>query len=180
MTWDAYHHRGEVLRTVVDEANLRRDGVLPMGLPGVTETFGDELGLVTALQLRWHTRLAGRIERALMEDPMGLEGAVLNAWRSTASELAGVRQILDAQLAEPSTPEIGRALEKAHRKDTVLMAAMAGKASIADASAVRVGQQLEDKARAAYDPTATPRHRAAAPEERPASLLHRIKALLPA
>ena len=62
-TWDSFHRRGEVLRAVVDEANLRRDGMLPTDLPGVAETFRDDLSLVAALQLRWHTRLAGTIER---------------------------------------------------------------------------------------------------------------------
>lgn len=62
MTWNAYHRRGDVLRTVIAEANTRRDGILPLHLPGVTEAFGDELNLVAALQLRWHTRLAGTIE----------------------------------------------------------------------------------------------------------------------
>ena len=45
-TWDSFHHRGEVLRAVVEEANARRDGVLPMELPGVAETFGDEFNLI--------------------------------------------------------------------------------------------------------------------------------------
>ncbi len=179
MTWDAFHHRGDVLRAVVDEANRRRDGVLPMELPGVTETFGDELALIAALQLRWHTRLAGRIERALMEQPVDLESAVLTAWRSTASELVGVREILDAHRAEPSTPEMGEALEKAHRKDAVLLAAMAGRANAADANALQVGERIEAEARAAYRPSATPRH-LRVEEERPASLLDRIKAHLPA
>ena len=87
MTWDAFHHRGEVLRSVVDEANARRDGVLPMDLPGVAETFGDETALVAALQLRWHTRLAGRIERTLMDRPDDLETAVVTAWRGAAAEM---------------------------------------------------------------------------------------------
>ena len=39
-TWDSFHRRGEVLRAVVEEANVRRDGVIPMELPGVAETFG--------------------------------------------------------------------------------------------------------------------------------------------
>ena len=30
MTWNTFHHRGEILHTVVDAANARRDGVLPM------------------------------------------------------------------------------------------------------------------------------------------------------
>lgn len=179
-TWNAFHRRGEVLRAVVDTANARRDGVLPMELPGVAETFGDELSLVAALQLRWHTRLAGRIERALMEQPMDLESAVLTAWRDTATELVGVRQILDEFTAHPSTEEMATALQRAHRKDWILMAAMAGKASASDDGAVRVGRALEEKARAAYNPAAAaPRHRAEVTDSR-GSLLGRIKAVLAA
>jgi hypothetical protein len=177
MTWDAYHHRGDTLRAVTDEANARRDGVLPTELPGVAETFTDELDLVAALQLRWHTRLSGRIERALTEEPAELEQAVIEAWRATADELVGVREILDAQRAHPSTPEIGEALEKAHAKDLVLMAAMAGLAGTADPGAVRVGERLEAEARRTYDPLATPRHRR---EEHaaPTSLLQRLRSHL--
>lgn len=160
-TWDSIHRRGEVLRAVADEANERRDGVLPMELPGVAETFGDELSLVAALQLRWHTRLAGRIERALMEQPMELESAVVSAWRATAEELPGVRMILDASTDQPSSEEMAKALETAHRKDWTMMAAMAGKASPGDAGAAKVGRALELQARALYRPTRTvPRHRA--------------------
>ena len=138
-TWDSFHRRGEVLRAVVEEANARRDGVLPMELPGVAETFGDEFSLIAALQLRWHTRLAGRIERALMEQPMDLESAVLSAWRGAATELAGVRRILDAYTAHPTSQEMAEALRTSHRKDWTLMAAMAGRASINDERAERVG-----------------------------------------
>jgi hypothetical protein len=176
MTWDAYHHREEILRAVVDEANRRLDGALPMELPGVRDLF-DEFDLVAALQLRWHTRLAGRIERALMEEPAEPEAAVVEGWRGAAEELAGVREILDAQRANPLAPEIGVALEKAHRKDLVLLAAMAGRASAADVAAVRVGQLIEDDTRAGYDPGATPRHRR---EETPThpSLIERVKSHL--
>ena len=176
-TWDSFHRRGEVLRAVVDETNARRDGVLPMELPGVAETFGDEFNLIAALQLRWHTRLAGRIERALTEQPMDLESAVLTAWREAASELAGVRQVLDAYSANPTTPEMAEALETSRHKDWTLMAAMAGRASIDDERAVRVGRQLEEQARAAYNPAITPvrRHRG-----EHTSLLTRLKAHLAA
>ncbi len=147
MTWDAYHRREEVLRSVVDEANRRRDGVLPLDLPGVAETFGDEQGLVPALQLRWHTRLAGEVERALMEDPMEPETSVLTAWRRTATELAGVREILDACSADPSTPALAEALDRANRKDWVLLAAMAGQAGASSAGTARLGRRLEQQAR---------------------------------
>jgi hypothetical protein len=182
MTWDAFHRRGDVLRTVAEEANRRRDGVLPLELPGVDTAFRDDADLVLALQLRWHTRLSGQIERALMEQPMDLEPAVLTAWRRTAAELAGVRAILDAQRAEPVTPEVGEALARADRKDWALLAAMAGRAGSADPTASRIGRRLEEKARAAYDPTAAPRPAAAAsaPEHRAATLLGRLKAHLAA
>ena len=104
MTWDAFHHRGDVLRTVIDEADRRRDGILPTELPGVTEAFGSDLALLTALQQRWSTRLAGHVERALSDLPDDLETAVVDAWRGAAAELVGVRQILDAQRERPSSP----------------------------------------------------------------------------
>ena len=147
MTWNAVHHRGDVLRAVVAEAESRRDGVLPMELPGVTETFGDAHHLVAALQLRWHTRLAGSIERALLDQPDDLESAVVAAWRDAAAELAGVRMILDVQRAEPAGPATGDMLERAHRKDVVMLAVMAGLANGADPAAVRIGQRLEEQAR---------------------------------
>ena len=61
MTWSTFHRRGEVLRGVIDAADTRRDGLLPTDVPGVPETFDDELALLGALQLRWHTRLSGRL-----------------------------------------------------------------------------------------------------------------------
>ena len=181
MTWDAFHHRGDVLRNVVDEANRRRDGVLPTELPGITETFGDELALVTALQLRWSTRLAGHVELALSELPDDLETAVVTAWRATAGELAGVRQVLDAQ-RETAGPELADALEKARRKDAVLMAAMAGLASPSDPSAVTIGKRLEQDARAGYRPHTAPKHLADDPAGRTGrpTLVERIKSHLPA
>jgi hypothetical protein len=145
---NAFHSRTAVLGRVVDEVNSRRDGVLPMHLAGVAETFTDELGLVGALQLRWHARLAGEIERALDEHPDDLEAAVLTGWRRAATELPGVRAVLDAYGDHPSDERMARALTTARRKDRVLMAAMAGRASAADAGAVRMGRRLEEAARA--------------------------------
>lgn len=181
MTWDAFHRRGEVLRNVLAHAETHRDGRLPMELAGVAETFGDELTLLGALQLRWHTRLAGSIERELMGQPTELEAAVTSAWRKTATELAGLRAIIDAYTEEPSSEEMAQMLDTAHRKDWTLMAAMAGKASPADERAARVGRTIEQKAREAYRPTA-PRSavgRHAATESK-SSLLRRFKAHLAA
>ncbi|MGN6575516.1 MAG: hypothetical protein ACTHKG_07505 [Nocardioides sp.] len=147
-THDAAPRRADVLRRVVEETNARRDGVLPMDLPGVGETFGDELSLIAALQMRWHTRLSGRIEQALSEHPTDPEHAVLAAWRATATELDGVRRVLDRFTEQPTSPEMERALRTSRRKDWTLMAAMAGCAGIDTERAVRVGRALEQQARA--------------------------------
>jgi hypothetical protein len=69
MTWTAFHRSGEVLRAVVETADQRVEGELPLHVAGVEETFADATDLLGALQLRWHTRLAGRIERELMAAP---------------------------------------------------------------------------------------------------------------
>ena len=178
MTWDVFHHRAEVLRAVIGEADTRCDGVLPMEMPGVAETFGDEIELIGALQLRWHTRLAGMIEGELMDASMDLESAVTLAWHKTATELCGIRAILDASTDAPTSEAIAEALTKAHRKDWALMAAMAGKASVEDHRAAAVGRGIEEHARAAYQLTPGGRHRsedttAGAPD---GSLLGRIRA----
>ena len=173
------HHREDVLRAVVDQADARRDAVLPTDVPGVRDTFPDEAALVAALQLRWHTRLSGCIERALLDTPEDLEKAVVSGWRAAATELAGVRMVLDAQRAAPATPENGTALRKAHAKEAVLLAAMAGRASASDPAAVRVGERIEEQARATYRPTASPRY-PATQHRGPSGLMGRIKAHLAA
>jgi len=147
MTWNTFHHRGEILRTVVETADNRRDGVLPMQLPGVTETFRDELDLLAALQLKWHARLSGNIERALMSQPMELEAAIATAWRLTSEQLPGVRMILDRYTETPSDPEMAAALNRAKEKEWIRLAAAAGLANDESAAAARVGRQVELKAR---------------------------------
>ena len=173
MTWTSFHRRGEVLRDVIASANRRRDGRLPVDLPGVAETFDDELALLGALQLRWHTRLAGRIERELLAEPMELEDAVVSAWHAAADELAGVRAILDRERTEPSTPATAEAMAKATAKEHVLLAMMAGRVSTPDAAAARVGAEIEDRARATYRP-------APVTIEEPSGLLGRLKAVIAA
>ena len=149
MTWAAHHHRDDVLRAVLAEAASRRDGVLPAHLPGVAETFEDETELVGALGLRWHTRLAGAIERELMEQPMDLEAAVVAAWRRADADLPGVHPILEHYADEPVDESMATALSRSRRKDWTLMAAMAGQASIADRSAEHAGRAIEERAAAA-------------------------------
>jgi hypothetical protein len=175
MTWKSFHRRGEILRTVIATADARRDGRLPMDVDGVAETFGDELSLLGALQLRWHTRLAGRIERELMHQPMDLEQAVIAAWRATADELPGVLAIVDRHRAEPLDAAMADAMAKSAAKERTLLAVMAGQSSGQDEAAVRVGARIEAAARAGHrpvaaDPAADANH----------GLLERIKAALAA
>ena len=173
MTWKSYHHRGEILRAVAAIADERRDGLLPMDVDGVSESFADELDLLGALQLKWHTSFAGRIERELAAQPMDLEGAVVAAWHGVADDLPGIRAILDHYARHPSDERMARALTKAVAKERILIAAMAGRGAPQDELAIPAGARIEQLARASYVPT--PR---TAPE-RP-TLLGRIRAALAA
>ena len=148
MTWNSYHHRGEVLRTVIETADARRDGILPMDADGVAQTFEDDVALLAALELRWHTRLAGQIERNLMTQPMDLESNVVLAWQQTAAAMPGVRAILDRCTAFPATPEMADNLAASASKEYQLLAMMAGRASqLDDEETIRVGAQLAERAR---------------------------------
>lgn len=149
MTWDAFHNRGETLRAVVDIADTRRDGLLPMQLPGVSENFHDELDLISALSLKWHTRLSGHLERELAAQPMDPEAAVARAWRRTADQTPGVRLILDRYTEFPLDARMGQALDRAERKEWVRLAVSAGLASDAGDRAAAVGQRIASRGRAA-------------------------------
>lgn len=171
MTRTSFHLRGDVLRSVVEAADDRLDGRLPMHVPGVTSTFRDELTLIGALSLKWHTRLAGRIETELMSQPMDLESAVIDAWRATAEDLPGVLCILDRHRSEPLDDDMARALAISTDKEHALLAVMAGQASRRDVHAVRVGRQIANRARLARPAVASP----PCP-----SLVDRLKAVLSA
>lgn len=175
MTWKSFHSRGETLREVIAAADRRRDGALPMDVAGVADTFGDELELLGALQLRWHTRLAGRIERELMLQPMDLERAVVAAWQATADELPGVLAIVDRHRAAPRDDAMADAMAKSAAKERVMLAVMAGRVSTPDSAAVRAGEAIENEARATYRPAPRTTRRAQHP-----GLLARLKGVLAA
>ena len=177
MTWNAFHHRGEILQTVIDTADLRLDGVLPMDLPGVPETFHDELDLLAALSLKWHARLSGNIERELMAQPMDLEAAITNAWSKSSQAAPGTRLIIDRYTESPSDPEMAAALSRAQEKEWLKLASAAGLANDESAAAARAGERVTRNARSAtpvavrslnVDDVATP------------SLVDRIRAVLAA
>src|SRR5689334_10278679 len=147
MSWTAFHSRGETLHAVVDAANANRDGILPMQVPGVTENFTDEIDLVGALLLKWHARLSGNIERALLREPMDLEAAVASAWRTTAEQLPGVRLVIDRCTLWPESPEMEAAMERAREREWARLATAAGVASGQGPAAVEAGRRVEEHAR---------------------------------
>jgi len=147
MTWKAFHNRGETLRTVIAVAAERRDGILPMDVAGVAERFRDELDLLGALQLKWHTRLAGRIESELSVQPMDLRSSVATAWALTVEELPGVRMIIDHYRAEPVDDEMAQAVARATAKEHYFLAVMAGRAALGRENGQTVGAEIEQEAR---------------------------------
>jgi hypothetical protein len=181
MTWTSFHRRGDVLRDVIAAADTRRDGVLPRDVDGVSATFADDLDLLAALQLKWHTRLAGRIEREQLSQPLDLRAAVVRAWHRTAHELPGSRAILAEQRLRPAAEATADAMRKSAAKEHILLAVMAGLASAHDDRAAAVGARIEDEAKAGWPASRNaldgpgPDHRA----DRP-GLLERLKAALAA
>jgi hypothetical protein len=175
MTWNAFHHRGEILQAVIDTADARLDGALPTDVTGVSETFHDELDLIAALSLKWHARLSGNIERELMAQPMDLEAAITSAWRRTSLEAPGIRMIIDRYTESPSDPEMAAALKRAQEKEWLKLAAAAGLANDESRSAARAGQRVTEQARTV--PVAAPTNVDAAGSP---SLVDRIRAVLAA
>ncbi len=147
MPWTAYRSRGEILRDVSSTADTRADGSLPWDVEGAERVFADELDLLGALQLRWHTRLAGRIERELGSQPLDLEAAVVTAWRATARELPGIRAVLDRHREQPLDGQMAEAMAVATTKERELLAVMAGRAGLGDPAAAEVGAEIEARAR---------------------------------
>ncbi|WP_203336050.1 hypothetical protein [Nocardioides limicola] len=157
MTWTTFHRRGDVLDRVIIAADSRLDGVLPMDVEGVAETFRGELDLLGALQLRLYTRLSGRIERELVLQPMDLEGAVVHAWKEVAKELPGIRAILDHYCSLKGDP-LAEAMATAVEAEHHMLALTAGRVSRTDDLAARIGARIADRARQelATEPAAAP------------------------
>lgn len=191
MTWNSFHNRGDILREAIAIADARRDGELPMDHDGVRAVFSDELDLLGALMLKWHTRLSGNVERALADQPLDLEAAVVNAWRETARQMPGVRAIIDRQTLLADDTDLQPVLDRAREREWARLAILAGLASAPDSSAARVGARIEEKARtvaptveATTEPTeqaapasASTSHEAAAAQP---SFVDRIRAVLAA
>jgi len=175
MTWTSHHRREDVLRDVIRTADDRLDGHLPLDVEGVADTFGDDLTLLGALTLRWHTRLAGHIERQLSDQPLDLENAVAIAWLAAAEDMPGIRAVIDRHVEHPTSPEMARTLSVATTKEHEMLALMAGRASGPGEAAARVGRSIEAGARTSYVPGMRARPERVAP-----SLVQRIRSVLAA
>jgi hypothetical protein len=181
MTWNAYHQRGDVLRAVVDLADHRRDGVLPLDVPGVAERFDDDIDLIGALLLKWHARLSGNIERALAQEPTDLESAVGAAWRRTAEQMPGVRLVVDRATEAPSSEEMAAAMQRARRAEWTRLAQSAGLANDASDPAAAAGARIEQQAREGLPvPPPAPVPSAVTAARDRESFVRRIKAVLAA
>src|SRR5690349_24927155 len=152
MTWTTFRRRGEVLRRAIEVLDARRDGVLPMDLPGVTETFGSENDLLAALLLRWHTRLSGRVERALMIQPTDTDATVIAAWHATADELPGIRAALDHYGDESVDEHMAAVVAISAAKEHLLLGAMAGRHGATPADTAAAGRLLAARAGSPYTP----------------------------
>jgi hypothetical protein len=152
MNWNSYHTRGEILRSVIETADRRQDGRLPMDVEGVSAKFDDEFDLLTTLQLKWHTRLAGNLERQLADEPLDLPAAAIAGWHATADEMPGVRMILDRYTDNPTDARMATAMRKSRAKEYLLLAVMAGMGAYSDQLAVPAGKRIAEQARASYVP----------------------------
>ncbi|MFC7447788.1 hypothetical protein [Rhodococcus daqingensis] len=91
MSWNDFHARGAVLQTVLDRARVDpADPGLLADLPGMERLFGGPEGVLLALEHRWTTHLAAKLDQVI-ED-----GAPPNtAWNELVSEQPVLRAILD-------------------------------------------------------------------------------------
>lgn len=152
MTWDAYHRREAALRSAAAVIDRRRDGQLPWHeLDAAHSAFDTPTDLLLALQMRWHTRLAGHVDRLLAAQPMDLRAAVIEAWRAATKDLPGVRAVLDTHDAEP-------ALRRARAKELAYLASAAGLAELWDPAAVAIGRVIRSEAQGGFDPDEIPDH----------------------
>jgi hypothetical protein len=152
MTWDAYHRRDAALRSVIAVIDRRRDGQLPWHeMDEARAAFDGPTDVLLALQMRWHTRLAGHVDRLSAEQPMDLRAAVIRAWQAATADLPGVRAVLDTHDDEP-------ALRTARAKELAYLASAAGVAELHDAAAVAVGEEIRADARRVDEPVEVPDH----------------------
>ena len=170
---EAKPSRASVLQAVIDEILARKDGQIPTDIDGIHTFFHGTEDLISALLLRWHTRLVSSLERALADDPEDRSEAVIEGWCHANMVYRDVRAILDELAENPPTDEIAHAVRITARNDRAKMAIAAGLASGFDEPAVRVGHRLELEARRrSLELDTSPG------EPKPQTFLKRVRAML--
>jgi hypothetical protein len=99
--WAAYHRRAAALNDVIAHLD-RTEATTPDWSGDLAGVFADREDLLVALHDRWTRRLEGRIDMAAELDLEPAPVAVAKAWRQVATELPGVRRVLDAQAQHPA------------------------------------------------------------------------------
>lgn len=123
MTWDAYHRRKDALREVLAIADRRREETTATELldtvDGAKLAFANDIELLFDVQMSWHQRLSGQLDRTLSAGAEDLEHVVTNAWSDAAAEMPGARTLLDANATRPE-------LQKAFAKELEFLGRSAG------------------------------------------------------
>jgi hypothetical protein len=91
VSWNDFHARGAVLQLVLERARVDPgDPGLFVDLPDIQKLFGGPDGVLLALEHRWTTHLAAKLDQAI-ED-----GAPPNtAWNELTAEQPELRAVLD-------------------------------------------------------------------------------------
>lgn len=111
MTWTQLHERMALMAGLIEKAVENPDAALHLNgnLPDVERLFGSEENLLLALQQRWMTALAAKLDQAHYEGvPAQLARAEL------AAQQPGLRALLDAAAARSI-----RVRRLQHREPTV-------------------------------------------------------------
>ncbi|HSV39227.1 MAG TPA: hypothetical protein VLI04_10730 [Nocardioidaceae bacterium] len=123
-TWTEYHRRAAALKDVLATIEANPGNDLPW--PDIAaETFKDEADLLVALHDLWTRRLEMRIDLFLETDDNALGTSVGNAWHAVASELPGLRDLLDRYADHP-------AVQHHELSEHRLVAVAAGLATLGD------------------------------------------------
>lgn len=115
MTWNAYNRRKEVLHDVLAIADRRRDGVTATELlaevSDADRFFTSEVDLLLDAQMVWAQALSRHMDSNVFLGEGTLESSAIDAWQSAASELPGLRALLDSAV---DMSEMNAAFAKEH------------------------------------------------------------------
>ena len=147
--WDTHHQRAAALRRVIARLDSGTTHELPWD-DDLARVFACPGDVLLGLHGAWQRRLLGRVDLALEIDAHSLEESVAQAWHETASELPGVRRLLDRHSGHEV---LTTSLRHEHR----MLAVAAGLAALADPAGLsaEAGERFVDQIRGT--PAASPR-----------------------